>query len=369
VKLMQNTKSYLNFIIMDFRRFFKRQIFFIFILLQLMVISCGQKNNSIDVILSEKDKKVDILFDGKLFTSYIFPEDLEKPVLFPVYSSKGTVITRGYPRNPRPGERVDHPHHIGIWFNFGDVNGLDFWNNSYDIPANKKDKYGSIRHKSIIEIKSGSKKGILKVKAEWIDSKQNVLLTEETTFIFSGSENLRRIDRITVLTALNEKVTFNDCKEGLFAIRVDRAFETPINKPEIFTDANGMQTSVPIINNEGVNGIYRNSNGLEKADVWGKQANWVKLSATKEGELISIAVFDNKNNMGYPAHWHARDYGLFAVNNMGSKSYNPGDPEFSYSLEPGQSLTFRYRFDVKSGSAMTDEEMNREFEDFGATNP
>ena len=29
----------------------------------------------------------------------------------------------GFPLDPRPGERVDHPHHVGLWFNYGDVNG------------------------------------------------------------------------------------------------------------------------------------------------------------------------------------------------------------------------------------------------------
>ena len=28
---------------------------------------------------------------------------------------------------PKTGERIDHPHHMGHWFNYGDVNGLDFW--------------------------------------------------------------------------------------------------------------------------------------------------------------------------------------------------------------------------------------------------
>ena len=84
------------------------------------------------------------MIDGKLFTSYQYPENIEKPFLFPVYAPNGSVITRGFPIEPRKGERVDHPHHIGIWFNHGNVNGLDFWNNSSAIPAEKKDSYGHI---------------------------------------------------------------------------------------------------------------------------------------------------------------------------------------------------------------------------------
>ena len=39
--------------------------------------------------------------------------------------------SRGFPLEPRPGERVDHPHpQRGSWLNYGSVNGVDFWNNS-----------------------------------------------------------------------------------------------------------------------------------------------------------------------------------------------------------------------------------------------
>ncbi len=85
-------------------------------------------------------QKVDIFIDGNYFTSYCYPSNIEKPFLFPVLAPDGAAITRGFPKEPRKGERVDHPHHIGIWFNHGDVNGLDFWNNSSAIPADKKDR-------------------------------------------------------------------------------------------------------------------------------------------------------------------------------------------------------------------------------------
>ena len=314
-------------------------------------------------VSDEKNKKIDILIDGKLFTSYIYPDDLDKPVLYPIYTSKGTVITRGFPKDPRPGERVDHPHHVGLWFNYGDVNGLDFWNNSYAISADKKDQYGSVKHQKVVKAENGKSKGTLVVQTHWVDSKGNILLTEETTFIFSGTDNMRSIDRTTKLTA-KTKVEFKDNKEGMMAIRLDRAFEEPSNKPEVFTDASGNPTKVPAMNNEGVNGVYKNSKGVEKGDVWGKRADWVSLSATKGNEPITIAMIDNKKNTGYPAHWHARTYGLFSVNNLGSKVYVPTDPETNYTLNAGESMTFQFRILLNSGKFISDEEMNQQFKDF-----
>ena len=48
-----------------------------------------------------------------------------KPCLWPIHAADGSLVTRGFPAAPREGERVDHPHHVGLWFNFGNVNGLE----------------------------------------------------------------------------------------------------------------------------------------------------------------------------------------------------------------------------------------------------
>jgi Methane oxygenase PmoA len=331
-----------------------------------LLIACSSmaQTKAVTFVSDEKNKKVDVMIDGKLFTSYIYPTDLDKPVLYPIYTAKGSVITRGFPRNPRPGERVDHPHHVGLWFNYGDVNGLDFWNNSYAIPADKKDQFGSVRHQKVVKAENGKKIGTLVVTSNWVDSKNNVLLVEESTFTFSGTDNLRTIDRTTKLTAQKEKVIFKDNKEGMMGLRLDRAFEEPSTKPEVFTDASGNPTTVAAMNNEGVNGVYRNSNGLEKGDVWGKRANWVSLSATKGSEPITIAMIDNSKNPGYPAHWHARTYGLFSVNNLASKVYVPADEEFNFSLNPGESMVFTHRILINTGGFLNDESMNIQFRDF-----
>src|SRR5207247_964696 len=84
----------------------------------------------IQVVANEAARRVDVTIDGKPFTSYIWPVQVKKPVLYPLRSAKGTLVTRGWPLDPRPGERVDHPHHVGMWLNYESVNGKDFWNNS-----------------------------------------------------------------------------------------------------------------------------------------------------------------------------------------------------------------------------------------------
>ncbi len=182
------------------------------------------------ILVDYREKqKVDVYIDGDIFTSYIYPSDLEKPVLFPVRTVEGTIITRGFPLEPREGERTDHPHHVGIWFNFGDVNGYDFWNNSSAIPEEKKAGYGRVLHRGVKRAESREDVGILEIAADWQvpleDGTWHTLLQEKTIFEFSGDEYTRTIDRITQLTAQEDEVVFTDNKEGMFAIRVAREFE------------------------------------------------------------------------------------------------------------------------------------------------
>ncbi|MDP2335317.1 MAG: PmoA family protein [Bacteroidota bacterium] len=301
----------------------------------------------------EQEKKVEVFVDGRLFTAFIYPDNMEKQSLYPIVSASGKTITRGFPLNPRPFERTDHPHHVGLWFNFGNVNGLDFWNNSFAIKSADKPKYGTVVFRKIVS--ENPKKGELVTNSDWVDINGKVLLHEETTFIFSGKDNLRSIERTTKLTAAQE-VTFTENKEGLLGLRVDRAFEEPATKPEKFLDANGIETQVPVLNNDGVNGVYRNAEGVKGGDVWGKRSPWVALRAEKEGEIITIVILDNPKNANYPAWSHARGYGLFASNNLGGRNFDKNAAEVKVLLKTGKGIKFKHK--VVIGGDLTDAEIN-----------
>lgn len=321
--------------------------------------ACFAGNQKVEFKNDESNNKVEVYIDGKFFTAFIYPDDMEKQTLYPILSASGKTITRGYPMNPRPFERTDHPHHVGLWLNFGDVNGLDFWNNSFAIKPEDKPNYGSIKFKKIVS--ENPKKGELVTSSNWVDNDGNVLLTEETTFIFSGDENLRTIQRTSKLTAVKE-VTFSGNKEGLIGMRLDRAFEEPSNKPEKFLDANGIVTEVPLMNNDGVNGVYRNADGVKGGDVWGKRSPWVALRADKEGEIITIVIIDNKNNANYPAWSHARGYGLFATNNLGGQSFDKNANPVKIILKPGEQIVFKH--EIVIGGDLTNEEINKMAKNF-----
>ena len=338
----------------------KKLVFMLVFMLSGIMSAVAQKAE-VKFVSKENDKKIEVYVDDKLFTAYFYPDDMEKQSLYPIISASGKDITRGYPYNPRPFERVDHPHHVGLWFSFGDVNGLDFWNNSFAIKAEEKHKYGTVRFKKIAS--QNSKKGELVTISDWVDSKDNALLEEETTYIFSGTTDgsayaaaLRTIERITKLTA-KQDVIFTENKEGLIGLRVDRAFEEPSTKAEKILDANGIKAEAPAINNDGVNGVYRNAEGVKGGNVWSKRSPWVALRADKEGEIITIVIIDHSENPNYPAWSHARGYGLFAANNLGGTAFEKDTTPVKITLKPGKNIKFRHKIVI--GGDLTDEEINK----------
>jgi hypothetical protein len=69
---------------------------------------------------------------------------------------------------------------------------------------------------------------------------------------------------------------------------------------------------------------------------------------------ISVLMIDHPKNEVYPTYWHARGYGLFAANPMGSSVFNKNNPVYQRTLQPGESMTFRFRVVIASGNQRMD---------------
>ena len=326
-----------------------------------LVAICGlpvigqAQERGVRIVRNEASRRVDVFVDGQPFTSYIWPQTLTKPVLYPLRTSLGTIVTRGFPLEPRPGERIDHPHHSGYWLNYGNVNGIDFWNNSVGLPPEQRQKMGTIVQRRITRATGGRDRGELNVETAWIMPDGQIALREATTFVFHSGENLRAIDRITTLTALDQRVVFRDDKEGMIGIRVRRELEQPSNEPLVFTDSSGRPTTVKVLDNTGVTGEYRSSEGKIGDAVWGTRGRWTMLTGKVGQESIALVILDHPRNVGFPTYWHARGYGLFAANPLGQEVFSNGKEKLNFTLEPKQSATFRYRLLILSGPITSDQ--------------
>ena len=266
--------------------------------------------------------KIDVTVAGKPFTTFYSGADAWKPYLAPLRSASGKIVTRHFPMEKVDGESHDHVHHRGLWFSYDDVNGVKFWESD---PAYVKTKANL--GKIVVQraaLKDGGR--TLEMVANWNDASGKPLLVESRTMTFSGDSNTRTIDFDITLTA-SEKITFGDTKEGAFAIRL----------ADVLAEKKG---TGKMTNADGKTGMK---------DVWGQRSNWVDYSGTIDGEQLGVAIFDHPANPSHPVRWHARDYGLFALNPWGQHAFDPNAEEAHMTVPEGGSLHFRWRVIIHSG--------------------
>lgn len=284
---------------------------------------------------------IEVLIGGEAFTTYYFGPNSPKPYLSPLRSAQGTVVTRGFPmRSDIPGEHRDHPHHRAMFFAHGNINGIDFWGegvpakaaqtaNGVYYPSAGELPTGRTVFRKLVEVENRGPSGSLEAEFELVGPDGKGIGTETQKYTFSGDAASRIIDCVFTLTAdENVPLKMGDTKEGTFAIRV----------------VNGLaQPKVKMLNSEGKVGMD---------EIWGKRADWVDYSGEVDGESLGIAIFDSPANIKHPTYWHARDYGLFAVNPFGEHDfYHDGRRDGSVTIAKGKSLTLRYRVVIHHGNA------------------
>ena len=268
--------------------------------------------------------QISVDVDGKPFTTFHYGADNGKPFLAPLRSASGKIVTRHFPMEQIAGESRDHLHHTGLWFSYDDVNGVKFWEND---PSYTKPNIGRIVVRSA-QFKDGPA-GTLTAVMDWRDPKGKTLLVEDRIMTFRSDPKLRIIDFEITLTAAVD-VTFGDTKEGAFAIRLADNFTE--RKGAKLVDADGR---------------------VSMANIWGKRSNWVDYTAEVEGERLGVAIMDHPTNERNPTYWHARDYGLFALNPFGRMAFDPKQEESNWKLPAGKKLTFRWRVVIHPGDAET----------------
>ena len=286
------------------------------------------------VKLTQLPDRISVEVDGKPFTEFFVGASAPKPYLHPLRSASGKPVTRFYPMETVAGESHDHPHHRGLWFTHGIVNGYDFWANEESQKGEGKGK-GRVVLKKVNDLKSGKKSGLVAATFDWEDPKGKALLTESRTMTFYSDKTLRTIDFDITLTA-KEQVKFGDTKEGTFAIRLAAGLEEKEKKSLASPPRTGTMVAA-----DGRKG--------EKA-VWGKRSPWVDYAGELEGEKLGVAIFDHPSNPKHPTYWHSRSYGLFAANIFGEHDfYSDKSRDGGLTLGPGETMRFRYRVVIHPG--------------------
>jgi hypothetical protein len=294
-----------------------------------LLLLCVPAAFAANVTFQKADGRIDVSVDGTPFTTLYFGPDTPKPYLHPVRAADGTVVTRLYPMEVVEGEPHDHPHHRGIWFTHGDVNGLDFWANEPNSEGPMKK--GKIVLRKVEKVDNAS--GTIRAVFEWQAPDGKIVLVEDRTMVFGGDAQRRTIDFDVTFGAGVQPVKFGDTKEGTFAIRLAAPLEEPHRRAENRTGK--------ITNAEGKTG---------ESETWGKPSPWVDYSGKLDGKPIGVAIFDHPSNPKHPTFWHVRSYGLFAANIFGEHDYfDDKTKDGSVTIKPGDTLRVRYRVLVHPG--------------------
>jgi len=262
---------------------------------------------------------LELLLDNQLFVRYDVTTGPNKPYFHPVYGPDQRLIVRGFPVAPRPGETNDHPHHRGLWFTHGNVNGEDFWS----------EQPGVTQHAGYSNISSGPVYCGFEAETNWINRAGETIARDSRRFRAYVLNNQRILDVEITIRPTGKPLVFGDTKEGTLGMRL----------------ADSMRL-------RGGDGHIANSQGVRDKDTWGKRADWVDYYGSVDGQTVGVAILDHPKSFRHPTYWHVRDYGLFAANPFGIHDFESGQPATAgnHTVPLGGSITFRYRLIFHRGT-------------------
>lgn len=263
--------------------------------------------------LKQTDTGYDVRIGNTLFAGYVTDFN-GSPIVYPIAGPAGKNMTRDYPmKKDYEGVKADHPHHRSLWFSHGEVNGCDFWTAQCKIV-----------HKRFVKAECDGQTALLVTENDWLGNDHQTVCRDVRTLRFITAKDQRIIDFDITITAEQDKVVFDDTKEGTFGIRVHEVIAVETEKKGHFVNAEGK---------------------IDEKEAWGKRSAWVDYYGFMDGEKAGIAILNHPSSFRYPTYWHVRDYGLFAANPFGVHDFErlQDGKAGELVLARGESFTLRYR--------------------------
>jgi len=277
------------------------------------------------VKITRLEDRLRIEINGELFSEYHF-KDVSRPFLYPVIGPDGLPMTRDWPMKEANNEEHDHKHHRSLWFEHGEMNGVDFWS--------EEPKAGRTVHEEFTEIQSGRDEGVIRSKDKYVAPDGKVVCTDDRAIRIYNRPGERVFDFEVTVHASNGDLVFGDTKEGTMSMRLNETMRLAPNK-----FSKGKPT-----------GHIVNSEGVRDGATGGKRANWVDYYGPVRGKTVGVAIFDHPQNPRHPTWWHVRDYGLFGANPFGLHDFEKKPAGAgNFTVPAGKSVTFRYRFYIHPG--------------------
>jgi hypothetical protein len=264
---------------------------------------------------NKTDDRIVILNGGQTLSEYVFADPVvPRPYLINVKTLDGIQVTRNHP--VQSGDDHDHPHHTGIFFTFGDLNGIDFWHLK-----------GRVVHERFA-VEPRTVKGAVgfAVENRYESLDGSVVFASERAVLEARLTDDGILYNFHNLITPHEKgLIVGSKEEGGLAVRVATPIAISSNSGGRMVDADGR------------------SGG---AAIWGQQTDWVDYSGTINDRYVGILIVPHKRNFSR-CWWHARDYGLLAGNPFGPLNQKGQ----RHLIHRGHTLVLRYDVLIHSSPA------------------
>jgi len=243
-------------------------------------------------------------------------QKFKKPYFYPVMA-QGVSVTRAWPMEDKPNEAHDHPHHTGLYFAHGDINGKDYWSKIPIVPK-------SLKHAE------GPALGHLMIENAWgadLNESQDILILD------AGNDVVMDWS-MTWKCPGTAPVALGKTKEGTFALRVATPLtSTDPGKKNQTGRGNGKM--IDSFGNQDEEPIRPEKRPKDK-----QPAAWADNYGTIDGKALGVCFMNHPASYRFPTDWHVRNYGLFAANAFMLQAD---------TLKPDQPITFKYRVYIHAG--------------------
>ena len=274
-----------------------------------MLVATGWALASEPISFVKQARSLEIKAGEQAIATYGFADaDVPRPYFANVKASFGIQLTRNHP--PQTSDKQDHPHHTGLFFSFGDVNGIDYWHMK-----------GTCKHDSFLQEPRLADDGalIFQVRNVYQSEDGSPLMWEDVSHRIVSTKNGHRNEFDIILKA-EQDVKIGSKEEGGLAMRVASGLAVDAKQGGRMEDSEGR-----------VNGD----------EIWGQQADWVLYKGFIDGYDSGILLMAHPENPHRP-WWHARDYGLVASHPFGPLN----DKSAGKHLKAGESVRLRYAVQV-----------------------
>jgi len=259
-----------------------------------------------EITATRMGSHIDVVIDGRFFTSYHFEEDEKYPYLFPLngpVSGSSVTSMRNHP----------WPHHTSLFFGCDRVNGGNYWQEGFE--------RGRIVSLGAQIVEGKGRRVVITDECIWKRPDAEAPVIDRRTITISApSQTLYQLDFDIEMEMLMD-VTIEKTNHSLFSVRVDG---------DLSVDQGGT-----MINAEGMTS--------EKA-TFGVRSPWMDFYGTRKTGIEGIAILQHPSNPWYPSPWFTRDYGFLSPTPM----YWPENDKET-NLRKGEKLKLRYRVLVHAG--------------------